>query len=387
MSRGDEPGRLVGVDWLAEHLGDPELASSTCAPNGACTTGATSRAPSQRLHREIALRGTAPETGDAEREWLLPTPRSGPCGAAPVGGRRGRSDRVLRRHRARSPGHPRLLAAPPVSISARAYAHPRRRDQGLAPRGPPDDHRYPGAGPHGRRRGSTATARRARRFDHRDLRAGPRAGASNRATADDAPTRILDVRTAAEWVGAGPARAARRPHPRRPAPPVFRPAHRRGHVPSGRGDALDHPRERRRSGRDPRPRTARAACAPRSSGSSFTSSAGFEEVRSYAGSWEEWGNRPDSPIEHARGRLARSFAAPTGPPSGPGAGPTPAPSFRRSSVVERAAVNRLVVGSSPTAGATPFAASFEPRPCRNAVASARTAHRVVIRNPPTCAGS
>jgi len=24
--------------------------------------------------------------------------------------------------------------------------------------------------------------------------------------------------------------------------------------------------------------------------------AGFDEVRSYAGSWEEWGNRPDSPI-------------------------------------------------------------------------------------------
>ena len=25
--------------------------------------------------------------------------------------------------------------------------------------------------------------------------------------------------------------------------------------------------------------------------------AGFEDVRSYAGSWEEWGNRTDSPID------------------------------------------------------------------------------------------
>jgi hypothetical protein len=36
----------------------------------------------------------------------------------------------------------------------------------------------------------------------------------------------------------------------------------------------------------------------------------------------------------------------------PTLGPDPGPSLRRSSVVERAAVNRLVVGSSPTAGAT-----------------------------------
>src|SRR5688500_813514 len=69
-----DPGPLVGVDWLAEHLGDQDLRVVHVSPdrrvyNRRHIPGAVY----SDLHRELALRGTAPETGDAEREWLIPT--------------------------------------------------------------------------------------------------------------------------------------------------------------------------------------------------------------------------------------------------------------------------------------------------------------------------
>src|SRR3954451_4489988 len=72
-STGD-PGRLIGVDWLSDHLQDSDLRIVHVAPdrrvyNKRHLPGATY----SDLHKEIALKGTAPETGDAEREWLIPT--------------------------------------------------------------------------------------------------------------------------------------------------------------------------------------------------------------------------------------------------------------------------------------------------------------------------
>ena len=71
---GDEPGPLVDVDWLAAHVDDADLRLVHVAPdrrvyNKRHIAGATY----SDLHKELALRGTAPETGDAEREWLIPT--------------------------------------------------------------------------------------------------------------------------------------------------------------------------------------------------------------------------------------------------------------------------------------------------------------------------
>ena len=68
------PGPLVDVAWLAEHLDDADLRVVHVAPdrrvyNKRHVTGAVY----SDLHKELALKGTAPETGDAEREWLVPT--------------------------------------------------------------------------------------------------------------------------------------------------------------------------------------------------------------------------------------------------------------------------------------------------------------------------
>lgn len=73
--KAGNPGRLVGADWLADHLHDPDLRLVHVSPNRRVYNRRhIPGAVYSDLHREVALRGTAPETGDAEREWLIPTP-------------------------------------------------------------------------------------------------------------------------------------------------------------------------------------------------------------------------------------------------------------------------------------------------------------------------
>ena len=294
-AKRENPGRLVGVEWLAKHLDDPELRLVHVSPdrrvyNKRHIRGATY----SDLHKEIALRGTAPETGDAEREWLIPT--------------REQTAAVLRRWRVGEGD--RVVFYDDIGLNRQAirgywilrlYRYPQERLHILV-----------GGIEAWRRAGHETTTD----VPEADLADGLRKPAilgewdesiiatydevlawSREASAGDiAPTRLLDVRTAAEWVGAD-----------------LR-ARRGGHIPGARNrlfsDLLTEDGTFRSvdemlsiiraSGVDPAEiRATYCQGGVRAALVWFVlhELAGYDEVRSYAGSWEEWGNMPDSPID------------------------------------------------------------------------------------------
>lgn len=291
----DDPGSLVGVDWLAKHLDDPELRLVHVSPDRRVYNKRHIRGATYGdLHREIALRGTAPETEDAEREWLIPSLEQ--------------TAAVLRRWRVGEGD--RVVFYDDIGLNRQAirgywilrlYRYPQERlhilDGGLEA---------------WRRAGHETTTD----VPEADLADGLRKPAtlgerdesiiatydevlawSREASAGDiAPTRLLDVRTAAEWVGAD-----------------LR-ARRGGHIPGARNrlfsDLLtDEGTFRsvdemlsiiRASGVDlAEIRATYCQGGVRAALVWFVlhELGGYDEVRSYAGSWEEWGNLPDSPIE------------------------------------------------------------------------------------------
>jgi thiosulfate/3-mercaptopyruvate sulfurtransferase len=288
------PGPLISAAWLADHVGDADLRIVHVAPdrrvyNKRHIAGATY----SDLHKELALKGKARETGDAEREWLIPT--------------REETERLLRGWRVGEGD--RIVFYDDVGLNRQAirgywllrlYRFPADRlhtlDGGIA----------------AWRRAGGETTKDLPEADLADARRMPvtleerddaliatydevRAW-SREASKPDGPTRILDVRTAAEWVGAD-----------------LR-AERGGHIPGARQrcfvDLLtDDGTFRtvdemvslvRASGADPEQiRATYCQGGVRAALVWFVlhELAGYDEVRSYAGSWEEWGNIPDSPIE------------------------------------------------------------------------------------------
>ena len=284
----------MSAAWLIEHLADPDLRLVHVAPdrrvyNKRHIAGATY----SDLHKELALKGTAPETGEAEREWLVPSPEE--------------VARSLRRWRVGDGD--RVVFYDDVGLNRQAirgywllrlYGYPAYRL-----------HILDGGIEAWRRAGGETTTE----VPEPDLADGLRAPAelgdrddsliatyeqvlawSREAAKPDGPTRILDVRTAAEWVGAD-----------------LR-ARRGGHIPGARqryfADLLTEDGTFRSvdevvslvraSGADPADvRVTYCQGGVRAALVWFAlhELAGFDEVRSYAGSWEDWGNRADSPIE------------------------------------------------------------------------------------------
>ncbi len=290
-----DPGRVVAVVWLAEHLEDPDVRVVHVSPdrrvyNKHHVPGAIY----SDLHKELALKGTAPETGDAEREWLVPS--------------RKQAEQVLRRWGVAKGD--RIVLYDDIGLNRQAirgywllrlYRFPLERL-----------HILDGGIKAWRRAGQETTTEIPGPRPARELQPPVELGKrddslmatydevlewSREASAgDEAPTRLLDVRTAGEYVGTD-----------------LR-ARRGGHIPGARqrlfSDLLTdegtfRPVDEmvalvRASGADPSEiRATYCQGGVRAALAWFVlhELAGYEGVKSYAGSWEEWGNRSDSPIE------------------------------------------------------------------------------------------
>jgi thiosulfate/3-mercaptopyruvate sulfurtransferase len=284
------PGPLVSAEWLKAHLDDRDLRVVHVSPNRRVyNRGHVPGAIYSDLHRELALRGRAPDTGDAEREWLVPTREQTEAVLRRWGV--GKGDRIvlyddvgLNRHAIRGYWLLRLYRFPSDRLHVldggiKAW----RRVGGATTR-------------------ETAEAEEPRRpvtlgelddsliASYDEVRAW-----SAEADRDGGPTRILDVRTIGEYVGTD-----------------LR-ARRGGHIPGARqrlfsdfltDDGTFRPVAEilamvRASGADPSDVRAtycqggvRAALA----WFALHELGGLKGVKSYAGSWEEWGNRTDCPV-------------------------------------------------------------------------------------------
>jgi thiosulfate/3-mercaptopyruvate sulfurtransferase len=289
----------VSTAWLAGHRSDPDIVLLHVSPNR--RVYARRHVPGAvfvPLHRDLARSGTAPDTGDAPRDWLVPGREDVEAALVRWGARRGPGNAV-----------PRLVFYDDIGLNRQAIRgywllrlYRYRADRvhvldgglrawvaagGAVTRDAPPPAPEPAAG-EGIALGE--------RDDSLIATADEVLAWSAEASAAGGPTRLLDVRSPEEYVGAdghGALRAGRIPG-----------ARHRWFGDLVRDDGTLRPVEDalalvRGSGAEPEDvRATYCMGGIRAALGWFVlhELGGYAEVRNYAGSWEEWGNRADLPI-------------------------------------------------------------------------------------------
>ena len=286
-----EPGPLVSGEWLAAHLGEPDLrVVHVSLDRKAYDEGHVPGAVFSDLHVDLAKAGMAAATGAAKRTYLTPTRGETQASLAAWGVAPGSrvvfyDDAGQGRYAIRGYWLLRLYRFPADRVHVLDGGLPVWQAEG---RGVTTDEPAAAtmavAEPLGEQDGALiATAEEVLAW-------------SREASVPGGPTRLLDVRSIGEYLGRDvrAARGGRVPSARNrlfsdfvAADGRLRPAADVRAILKGTGVNPDELRATYCQG------GIRAALA----WFVLSELAGLHQVRNYAESWEEWGNRPDLPVE------------------------------------------------------------------------------------------